>query len=955
MENEPQDKDSSEPKKGKKSKKTEIKTATNNGEGSDTSTIEVNPQLNEVKGDTVVLGWGRMNPITTGHEKLANKIKSIASQKSATAKIYLGQSFDAKKNPLKYDDKIKLAQTAFGKDLVVKSKAKTIFQVMQELQKNFSNVILVVGGDRVKEFDTLLNKYNSKDYNFDSIEVVSAGDRTDPDSDDAKQMTADTMSASVMRKLASSDDFDKFKQGLPKKLHRSAKKVYNMVRSGMGMDTVKESVDIESKYGKGFVNSALQIKAQKKKVSELKTKLDAFGDKSSVGLTSNETKADPKWKAVKAELDAEFKKFQKMNSVMSKTFGKQMRDLRSSDRNAYQDLFIKEDADPCWDSHKKVGMKKKGNKMVPNCVPKEESGSDELDEIMNMQQRRKRALTMRKFKTKIAVGRKRSQRRMATPEKLKSRSRKKAIQIVRAKVAGEQGASYGSLPVGQKMIIDKKVAKRKAVVDRIAKRILPKIKKLDRSKFSSSDVPKVKIEQVEPVLKHDELKKKRFHMMFNKEGSIKLDQRFKWHKQKPHQFEEIDNDVDLLNLVEEIHQELEMFDKATIVASEATIRVRQSDVKPTAKIMATQHIEKGNFKKTLDILKFIGKKVSVDKSPEKTTKAIWTIEQKEKPALDGTDEIVRRYKKVTPNESTEVAQDPDVKDEPGTQPKKYYKGLSDKNKEARAKAFRQGTKADSNDASAYKDAPGDSEAKTKESEHTKKYKKLYDEGTNITEMKLPISDEMFKSLKKGDKIKINFDSSIKKGNENTYIVKSKSKSAKYNLEKIALKNVANPVAQASYLYNRQGKVTMAQGDMAVTMNSVVKEAVDEGTNMDRAKDQAARIRARVRKEIDGLKDRARSADASSKNRSTRPRPLKSEEVDLTEDSQAALQTKAEKSGISYSILKKVYDRGLAAWKTGHRPGATQQQWGYARVNSFITGGKTRTTADADLWKQHKGI
>ena len=76
---------------------------------------------------------------------------------------------------------------------------------------------------------------------------------------------------------------------------------------------------------------------------------------------------------------------------------------------------------------------------------------------------------------------------------------------------------------------------------------------------------------------------------------------------------------------------------------------------------------------------------------------------------------------------------------------------------------------------------------------------------------------------------------------------------------------------------------------------------------------------------------------------------------MTEDSQAALQTKAEKSGISYSILKKVYDRGLAAWKTGHRPGATQQQWGYARVNSFITGGKTRTTADADLWKQHKGI
>jgi hypothetical protein len=45
---------------------------------------------------------------------------------------------------------------------------------------------------------------------------------------------------------------------------------------------------------------------------------------------------------------------------------------------------------------------------------------------------------------------------------------------------------------------------------------------------------------------------------------------------------------------------------------------------------------------------------------------------------------------------------------------------------------------------------------------------------------------------------------------------------------------------------------------------------------------------------------------------------------------------------------------MAAWKTGHRPGANQQQWAYARVNSFITGGKTRTTGDADLWKQHKG-
>ena len=73
-----------------------------------------------------------------------------------------------------------------------------------------------------------------------------------------------------------------------------------------------------------------------------------------------------------------------------------------------------------------------------------------------------------------------------------------------------------------------------------------------------------------------------------------------------------------------------------------------------------------------------------------------------------------------------------------------------------------------------------------------------------------------------------------------------------------------------------------------------------------------------------------------------------------EDADKSLAKKSEKSGISVGILKQVYKRGVAAWRTGHRPGTTPEQWGHARVNSFITGGKTRTTADADLWKQHKG-
>ncbi len=64
-----------------------------------------------------------------------------------------------------------------------------------------------------------------------------------------------------------------------------------------------------------------------------------------------------------------------------------------------------------------------------------------------------------------------------------------------------------------------------------------------------------------------------------------------------------------------------------------------------------------------------------------------------------------------------------------------------------------------------------------------------------------------------------------------------------------------------------------------------------------------------------------------------------------------LKLKAEQSGIPVKILQKVYTRGISAWNTGHRPGTTPQQWAESRVNSFLTGGKTRLIADQDLWTQ----
>jgi hypothetical protein len=62
----------------------------------------------------------------------------------------------------------------------------------------------------------------------------------------------------------------------------------------------------------------------------------------------------------------------------------------------------------------------------------------------------------------------------------------------------------------------------------------------------------------------------------------------------------------------------------------------------------------------------------------------------------------------------------------------------------------------------------------------------------------------------------------------------------------------------------------------------------------------------------------------------------------------SLKEKAAASGVPLQYLQAVYNRGMAAWRTGHRPGATQQQWGYARVHSFLVKGKTFWTTDADL-------
>jgi hypothetical protein len=334
---------------------------------------------------------------------------------------------------------------------------------------------------------------------------------------------------------------------------------------------------------------------------------------------------------------------------------------------------------------------------------------------LTIAQRQAKARQMKRLAPRLARFRKMKAKRMADREQILKRAQKAARNVIRKKIAGERGADYSALSASEKITIDKMVAKKSAVIQKLAKKLLPKVRKAEIERLKQA-------------------------------RSAKNEEVQDW------------TDADFNALVEETFM----------------------------------MIEKDERKK-------------------------------------------------------EVAQDSDVKDMEGTQPKKYYKGLSDKEKESRAKQFAKGADKPDSDPASYKPAPGDDDAKTKPSKHTLKYKKMFGEG-----------------------------------------------------------------------------------------------AVED------TRERHKQEKEELKRQHDAEMDDARLQDTRDKNAQT-------EEYELSEDATASLKKKSEKSGIPLGILRQVYNRGMAAWKTGHRPGATQQQWGFARVNSFITKGKgTWGKADSDLAAKVRG-
>lgn len=183
---------------------------------------------------TLVMHYGRMNPVTSGHEENIKNTVALAQKHNADHLIVASHSQDKEKNPLSSAQKLKHLHRAFPNvNVTVADKAKpTIMHHAEAAHKQgYEHLIVTAGEDRVPEYTRLLHKYNGQadrtgkvPYNFKSIKVVSTGQRKEG------------ISGSDMRKHAREGNFEKFKAGLPSKLKNNdsnARDIYNDTRKGM--------------------------------------------------------------------------------------------------------------------------------------------------------------------------------------------------------------------------------------------------------------------------------------------------------------------------------------------------------------------------------------------------------------------------------------------------------------------------------------------------------------------------------------------------------------------------------------------------------------------------------------------------------------------------------------------------------------------------------------------------
>jgi hypothetical protein len=208
------------------------KTKNNQASSKQSSPNQTEPQQDSQKGIVIVLG--RFNPPSKNHEQLLKAGLTNAKRMGYEYRIYPSRIQDGQTNPLSPKTKISLMRMIFNEysDYIVDSEeTKTVFDALISVYNDgYTDVTLVVGQDRLGEFQSLVHKGEGQDYKFNNMQVISAGIK-DPDNE-----VETPGSSALMRTSAAIGDYERFIQGLPTGMKQSDKeKIFNIVSSSMNI------------------------------------------------------------------------------------------------------------------------------------------------------------------------------------------------------------------------------------------------------------------------------------------------------------------------------------------------------------------------------------------------------------------------------------------------------------------------------------------------------------------------------------------------------------------------------------------------------------------------------------------------------------------------------------------------------------------------------------------------
>ena len=447
---------------------------------------------------------------------------------------------------------------------------------------------------------------------------------------------------------------------------------------------------------------------------------------------------------------------------------------------------------------------------------------EEVRKPLTVQQRMQIGRRMKRLAPRMARMRKIRAKRMADPQRLERRSRKAAIKILRKRFAGKQGANYASLSPGSKMSVDRIIQKKMALVGRLSKRLMPKVRKAEMERLKrargGSAAPNL---SPKPLIKKESVEK-----------------------------------VEMILTEESVNVNTRLM---------AMLRVGVPDTTQRNLIIRALRGGKDALKNPYlrpYLMNLLIRLVDVTQSDPNIYNKV-----KERMRVMGLEDPI--LPTTVDTGQIKEAQDPDIKDRKGSQPANYHRGLSKSTKVARDQHFKKyAEKPGENKAdkqSNYKPAPGDARAKTKTSVHTMKYRAMYGEGVDL--------DDVFDNFMAEQYIEEKAIEGLKKKAEKSGIPYGILKKV-YDRGMAAWKSGHRPGATPqqwafarvnSFITKGSGTWGKADKDLAA---KVRKEEVQNEDAVANARAAIKREKEADKRKHDAMLDRARLQKAQTKNRAT---------------------------------------------------------------------------------------